>query len=173
MFKTIFGVLENRNDAAQAINKLEIEGFKAKDISIIMNDHATGAEIEQETGATMGTVTGGILGALTGFGLPKERAQVYEERIQTGAILLAIPAHESAEMTVKTILNDFKAQNITSLAVAEDRIRAGNSVILPEKYEETVDIFTYSEPSPNTYQVLGAKGGKAKKRMARNIRRRR
>lgn len=233
MLKTIVGVFKNRDDAEQAINKLDIEGFKARDISIIMKDRAIGTEMTKETGASSvaegavsgattgavvgglaglltafaipglgafliggpvitalglsgaaattvsgvatGAVAGGILGALMGFGLPKEQAQMYKERIQAGAILLAIPAHEGAEAIVKTILNDFGAQDVTSVTVPTDRIRTRDNIMLADDYEykDTDESLRYDEPRSSAYQALGAKGGRTKRRMSRNIRNRR
>lgn len=41
-------------------------------------------------GAVTGAAAGGIIGGLVGLGLPRERAEVYEEAIRKGQILLAV-----------------------------------------------------------------------------------
>ena len=65
MAKTVLGVFANRDDAEDAINRLEADGYNPKDISIVMKDHKTAEYIRDNTGADV--ATGGVLGALAGL----------------------------------------------------------------------------------------------------------
>lgn len=84
----------------------------------------TGAAATTVTGATTGAVAGGLIGALMGLGLSKDEAQVYEERLKEGALLVAIPVTEEREAEVRTILSRFNATDVTSVHVPTDRVRA-------------------------------------------------
>ncbi len=69
----VLGVFLNREDAEGAINRLDEEGYKPEDISIVMRDQGEGEMIADSTGAKMaegavsGATTGGVLGALAGL----------------------------------------------------------------------------------------------------------
>lgn len=73
MNKMILAVFANHVDAEAAINDLEKKGFRAQDISVIMNDAAQAKVVATNTGATVagdtagGAVTGGIVGGLAGL----------------------------------------------------------------------------------------------------------
>jgi hypothetical protein len=45
-------------------------------------------------GAGTGSVAGGIIGALVGAGFPEEHAKLYDNGIQRGGIVVAVPAKE-------------------------------------------------------------------------------
>jgi hypothetical protein len=51
----------------------------------------TGAAAATVSGATSGVVAGGLIGGLAGLGMSQEEAQVYETRLNEGAIMLAVP----------------------------------------------------------------------------------
>ncbi len=78
MSKMIFGVFAKKENAENAINALENDGFDPKEISIIMKDSDdakviqsnTGAKIAEgaASGATTGAVIGGLTGLLVGIG---------------------------------------------------------------------------------------------------------
>jgi uncharacterized membrane protein len=72
----------------------------------------TGAAATTVSGAATGALAGGLIGALTGLGVPREDAQVYEERVRSGAILLAVPARASHEDEVREILDDNAAEQV-------------------------------------------------------------
>ncbi len=72
----------------------------------------TGAAASTVAGALTGAVAGGLLGALVGLGLPDEDARHYEERIKSGAILLAIPNMVIEEDEIKDILEDNHVKDI-------------------------------------------------------------
>ena len=80
MNNTVVGVFDNRNDAEEAIQHFQEDGYNPKDISIVMKDrgeqqtmeHNTGASIAggAVSGATTGAVIGGIAGILAGTVMP-------------------------------------------------------------------------------------------------------
>ncbi|HSW48230.1 MAG TPA: general stress protein [Candidatus Saccharimonadales bacterium] len=73
MAKMVFGIFQQRENAESAINELESEGFKTKDISIMMNDREDAKVIADNTGASVGNgaasgaATGAVLGGLAGL----------------------------------------------------------------------------------------------------------
>ncbi len=73
MDRMVFGIFPARDNAEMAITHLEDNGFKAKDISIVMRDQGEAREIASDTGtnvvggAVSGAVTGGVLGGLAGL----------------------------------------------------------------------------------------------------------
>lgn len=109
---------------------------------------ATGAAATTVSGATTGILAGGFIGALMGLGIPNEDAAIYEERIRSGGILVAIPSQLGHEEDVMAILEDNAA----------DQIRTIDSSITPEHEEEDA----YRDSSPYPYAHLGAKGGKSR-----------
>ena len=44
-------------------------------------------------GAGLGTLTGGIMGALIGWGIPEDKAKLYETGIKSGGIVLGVDEH--------------------------------------------------------------------------------
>jgi uncharacterized membrane protein len=58
----------------------------------------TGAAATTVSGAATGAVAGGLLGALVGLGVPEKEAKVYEERVNAGGILVAVPTDEVTEI---------------------------------------------------------------------------
>lgn len=86
----------------------------------------TGAAAASVSGAATGAVAGGLLGALMGFGLTQDEAKVYERRINSGAILLAVPARSREEHEVDAILKEYHAEDIKVLdSVSESRKESG------------------------------------------------
>jgi len=79
-----------------------------------------GAAASTVSGAATGALAGGLLGALTGLGASEESAKHYEERVQKGGILVAIPARESRVDEVKELLEDYDASDIETVAHKED-----------------------------------------------------
>lgn len=112
----------------------------------------TGAAASTVSGAATGALAGGILGALTGMGLSHDEAQEYEDRIERGAILLAIPARIGDEDRVERILSENSADNIKSVVAPEEQ---GNydrpEPMLGRRHH-------YHQP---TYAAAGVKGGKS------------
>lgn len=82
----------------------------------------TGAAATTVSGALTGAVAGGLVGALTGLGVPESDARVYEERINAGGILLAVPAAADEVDEVRAILEDYNADQIRSVTVPTDKV---------------------------------------------------
>lgn len=77
----------------------------------------SGAAATTVSGAVTGALAGGLVGALTGLGIPEEDAKVYEERIKSGAILLAVPARTGDGEDAKDILLDHGADQVRSVSM--------------------------------------------------------
>lgn len=77
----------------------------------------TGAAATTVAGAVTGAVAGGLVGALTGLGVPESDARVYEERVNAGGILLAVPALDDEVDDVRSILEDCNADQIRSVTI--------------------------------------------------------
>lgn len=75
----------------------------------------SGAAASTASGALTGALAGGIVGALIGLGVPEEDARVYEERIQAGAILLAVPTPEEREEEVREVFEEHQASQIRTI----------------------------------------------------------
>lgn len=71
------------------------------------------------SGAVTGALAGGILGALTSLGLSHDEAKVYEEGINAGGILVAIPARMGEEDEVRMILEDTHADQVRTIDASE------------------------------------------------------
>ncbi len=75
--RTISGLFDNYDDAAQAVRDLEEAGIPARDISLVANDYdgrsksipTTEAGAGAGTGAAVGGVAGGAAGVLAGLGM--------------------------------------------------------------------------------------------------------
>lgn len=55
-----------------------------------LNIVAAGPIIAALTGAGAGALTGGLVGALVGWGIPEDRAKVYESGIKEGGIVMGV-----------------------------------------------------------------------------------
>jgi uncharacterized membrane protein len=75
----------------------------------------TGAAASAASGAATGALAGGLLGALTGLGLTEDEARTYEESINEGGILVAVPARNNEESVVESILSEYGASNIKTI----------------------------------------------------------
>jgi len=74
----VFGIVKNRQQAEQIVERLQTAGFPADEISVLLPDiegkhdighvKATKAPEGATTGAAAGGVTGGVLGLLAGIG---------------------------------------------------------------------------------------------------------
>src|SRR6478609_8432050 len=80
MKKTIFGLFDDRPNVEEAIDKFRLEGFDAKNISIVMKDKEKADDLGKNTGfnvaggavsgAATGAIVGGIAGLLAGIAIP-------------------------------------------------------------------------------------------------------
>lgn len=156
---TVLGIFNERDDIEQATYHLRDDGFDAKNISLIIKNSELG-----ETASLTGTnVAGGILYALMGFGLFEKEAKVYNERIDAGGILFAVPATEDNILEAEEILEEFGAEEIKSVALPTDTLHINDvkeelddnhHTHLHEVHEADAPIYAY-----------GAKGGRSQKRV--------
>jgi hypothetical protein len=73
----------------------------------------TGAAATAISAAASGALAGGLVGALAGFGLPREVAEVYEEKVKQGAVVLAVNARSMEdEADVREIFANNDAENV-------------------------------------------------------------
>lgn len=84
----------------------------------------SGAAATTVSGAVTGALAGGLVGALVSLGIPEEDAQVYEEHIKQGGILVAVPAGSREPSEVKEILRDNNAERVRSFNLTTDRAHA-------------------------------------------------
>ncbi len=78
----------------------------------------TGATAAAVSGAATGALAGGLLGALTAWGLSEEEAKAYEESVNEGGILLAVPARSGEEAEVEAVLSDTNAEQIKTITTS-------------------------------------------------------
>lgn len=52
-------------------------------------------------GAGAGSISGGLIGTLIGWGIPEDRAKVYENAVQDGGIILGVKEHPETSTTLK------------------------------------------------------------------------
>jgi len=75
----------------------------------------TGAAATTVSGAATGAVAGGLIGGLMGLGLSSDEAEHYQERVEQGAILLAVPIRDKEESRVKDIFDANNASDIKTV----------------------------------------------------------
>jgi len=83
----------------------------------------TGVAATAVSGAATGAIAGGIVGALTGLGLSEEDAQVYEQTIRSGGILLAVPSLNEEEDEIKAVMENNNAEQIKTVESPVRRIK--------------------------------------------------
>lgn len=66
-------------------------------------------------GAITGAAAGGIIGGLVGLGVPRERAEAYEEAIRRGQILLAVAVNPDNEEKVREIFRNHGASQVCNI----------------------------------------------------------
>ncbi len=65
------------------------------------------------TGAGAGGLTGGLIGGLIGAGIPKERAELYENSIKEGGIVVGIAPRSNADRSaISTEWKNYGGENI-------------------------------------------------------------
>ncbi len=84
----------------------------------------TGAAATAVSGAVTGALAGGLLGALTGLGLSDEDAELYENRIKEGDVMVAVTPSDAniAEQEVKSIFTKHGAEEIRTLGRAPQTV---------------------------------------------------
>ncbi len=64
-------------------------------------------------GAGAGGLTGGIIGALIGWGMPEERAKLYESDLKNGGIVLGVSPHNDNDAAYfESEWKNYKGRNI-------------------------------------------------------------
>jgi hypothetical protein len=65
-------------------------------------------------GAGAGGLTGGLIGALVGWGIPEERARVYEEGVKSGGTVLGVRprSDEDADYFQNDWTNNYRGQHV-------------------------------------------------------------
>jgi len=122
----------------------------------------TGAAATTASGAATGALAGGFLGALTGLGLSEDDARLYEESVNAGKILIAVPVLNESEKEVEGLLRAHYADQIKSINAStgtdrfEDKKTLNKSVDSKDFREEISDY------SPK-YHTVSTKGGKSKR----------
>lgn len=88
----------------------------------------TGAAASTVTGAATGAVAGGLLGALMSLGIPEEEARIYEDRINEGGILVAVPSAKENTEDARAILEENDADQVRVIRLhPEARLQRGHS----------------------------------------------
>jgi hypothetical protein len=87
----------------------------------------TGAAATTVSGAATGALAGGILGGLMGLGVPEEDARVYEQYLNEGAILIAVPTRERHESQARDILEENGADRVRTIRMDETRFRGATT----------------------------------------------
>lgn len=202
MVRTVIGVFREREDAEDAINELDRNGYNPYDMSIVMRNGdakiedagtnvasgavsgiatggvlgglaglligtgvfpglgtlliggplavalgLSGAAATTVSGVATGAVAGGLIGGLMGLGLKRDEAEVYEDQIREGAILLAVPVRSEEAPFVQDLMEDYGAINIKTLSSSVDELR-----------EEDYEGRYYSRE--DLYAPVGMKGGR-------------
>ncbi len=80
----------------------------------------TGAAATTVSGAVTGALAGGLVGGLIGLGVPEEDAQVYEDTVRRGGVLLAVPVDKSRTQTVQDIMTNYHADKIRVIEVSTE-----------------------------------------------------
>lgn len=76
---------------------------------------AAGPILAALSGAAVGAALGGVAGALVGMGIPEFEAKLYEGKIRSGGILVAVHCKDSHHVRkAKEIFHDAGAHDITS-----------------------------------------------------------
>jgi hypothetical protein len=77
----------------------------------------TGAAATTLTGAATGALAGGLIGGLIALGVPEDAAEVYEQRVREGAVLLAVPAADTRdEDEVRNVFESYNADEVRTVA---------------------------------------------------------
>lgn len=79
----------------------------------------TGAAAATVSGAATGALAGGVVGGLVDLGLSRETAKEYEERINRGGVLLAVPVRSENDNT--RIRRLFDLHNADYINMVESR----------------------------------------------------
>jgi uncharacterized membrane protein len=76
----------------------------------------TGAVGSAAAGAAVGAAAGGLVGALVNWGVPKEKAKTYSDRVSAGNILVTVTAED--DIGVTRIMNECGADDVDTFSPA-------------------------------------------------------
>ncbi len=79
----------------------------------------TGATAATFTGALTGIVAGGLVGIFTRLGIPQKKAELYEQRIKEGGMLLIVPTNDA--LMVEKVMHQHQATEVHT-AVTNDQL---------------------------------------------------
>lgn len=112
MTKTVVGLMDTSQDAQNAIQELESNGFGRDSIRIMAEEAPSkglrGKEELQKIEGTesgIGPVPGGAVGALKRHGMPEQDARNYAEGVQRGGILITVRCDDEDAERVAAILS--------------------------------------------------------------------
>ena len=80
----------------------------------------TGAAATAVSGAVTGALAGGLVGSLVGLGVPEQEARVYEDKINTGSIVLLVPAPQNKTASIENELLDHGAEDIKIIDIPQE-----------------------------------------------------
>jgi hypothetical protein len=75
----------------------------------------TGAAATAVSGTVTGILAGGVLGALVNLGVPENEAKIYEQRLNQGDVIIAVPVMEDQEQAVIDVLKNNGAEQINTV----------------------------------------------------------
>lgn len=97
------------------------------------------------SGATTGALGGGIIGALVSvFGLSGDDVKHYEQRLNEGGFLIAVPVEGGKEQEIKEVMLDFDANNIRIINFPEVEV---GEIRMP-----------FAQPAAHFHQIRKNKG---------------
>ncbi len=76
---------------------------------------AAGPLVATLTGGAVGAAAGGLIGALVGAGIPEEEAQVYQQGVERGNVLVTVNASSNRENDARRILQQYGMQTASDL----------------------------------------------------------
>jgi hypothetical protein len=126
----------------------------------------TGAAATTVSGAATGAVAGGLIGALMGLGLKKDEAEHYQQRVEEGAILVAVPATSQNASYVESIFDECHAQDVKTIESTNQSEYQATSTKRhhADTMEESESEKSHSHNYQHAYQQAhpsGTKGGRA------------
>ncbi|HRN69967.1 MAG TPA: DUF1269 domain-containing protein [Candidatus Woesebacteria bacterium] len=65
------------------------------------------------TGIAGGALSGGLVGALVDYGIPEEKAKLYEQRLQAGEVIVGVTTGHMNANEVMNIMNQHNAEEIS------------------------------------------------------------
>lgn len=80
-----------------------------------LNLVVVGSIVSGLAGVAVGAMAGGLVGGLVGLGIPEHEAKLYEGKLQTGSILLAVEARDDEQAKqIRDIFENSQAYNIAA-----------------------------------------------------------